>query len=210
MTLTEAPRLGRFRIGCSCTLNRHRPATDSEGHDAGEICHKQTRSVGRKPQLPEVHRPGCGLCRIPVRHHLWRHENYLHQWWAANRVAIASSIPHLHRHVALPMQHAPDIDMVLMLNIEHHVRVSTKRPGPEIGQAQLECVARGSDPGVSLYSSKCPPQLIDESQRCHFRAFAKVKIDGLVDIPVSAGPQPERLRLHLRRLRRAALLSDWK
>ena len=90
---------------------------------------------------------------------------------------------HPGRAVALPVQHPPDIDVIVALDVEHQMRVARQRPEPQARKVQLVGVTgraggrAASDVDVGLL------QCIDDTRRSLRRAFAQVVRDGLINIP---------------------------
>lgn len=68
------------------------------------------------------------------------------------------------RDVALAMQHAPDIDVVSPLDIEHQIGITLNRPAPEAWQVQLITIAHRAGGGMTSDVQEGPLQHIDKRQ----------------------------------------------
>lgn len=54
----------------------------------------------------------------------------------------ASGLTHPSRNVPLPVQHTPDINMVVVFEVEDQMGKARQRPGPQARQVQLMGVSR--------------------------------------------------------------------
>ncbi len=95
----------------------------------------------------------------------------------------ASRLVHPGRNITLPVQHAPDIDTVVALEVENQVGETRQGPKPQTRQVQFVCVSRGtrgwlsSDVGVGLLKG------LDEVEGRFDCTLAQVMVDGLVNVP---------------------------
>ena len=80
------------------------------------------------------------------------------------------------------MQHAPDVDVIGMLDVEHEVRVVRQGPGAQTRQVQVMCVASRSRRGMSPDVAVRLLERVDEAERGGFRAFVEVVRDRVVDV----------------------------
>ena len=105
------------------------------------------------------------------------------------------------------MEYAPDVDVVVALDVEDQMRVARQRPGTQTGEIQLVCVAgraggrMASDVDVGLL------QGFDEAQCSLPGVLAQVVPDSLIDIPVGELTRDDGLGFHPRARRWTRLRS---
>ena len=86
------------------------------------------------------------------------------------------------------VQHAPRINVIWALDIEHEVGKSCQQPGPQSRQIEFMAVAwrtgrrMATDVGVGLL------QRVKKSQRSLLSAFVQVVLNGVFDVPVGQRP----------------------
>ena len=71
------------------------------------------------------------------------------------------------------MQYAPDIDVVLVLDVENEVRIARQRPGAQAGKIEFMGVARGACGGMASNVGVSLLQRIDETKRDAFAGLLR-------------------------------------
>lgn len=112
---------------------------------------------------------------------------------------------HPGRNVATAMQHPPDVDVIIPLDIEHEMGVTLHLPAAQTRQVEFMGIARGAGCGMTPDVLEGLLECVDKLQRSLFCPFTEVVIDRLMYIPVSAGAQDRALDIH-RLPRRLTLL----
>ena len=115
--------------------------------------------------------------------------------------------PHPGRNVAAAVQHPPDIDVIIPLDIEHEMGVTLHLPAAQTRQVEFMGIARRAGRGMTLDVQEGLLECVDKLQRSLFRACAEIVIDCLMYVLVSPGAQDGALEIHclprrLTRLRR--------
>lgn len=86
------------------------------------------------------------------------------------------------------VKHAPHIDMIDTLNIEHEVGKAGHRPKTKAGQIQFMRVTRRACRGVMPYVNKGPLKRVDKSRSGQISAFSQIMINNFADIAMSQLP----------------------
>ncbi|SIT47979.1 hypothetical protein BN2476_610058 [Paraburkholderia piptadeniae] len=109
------------------------------------------------------------------------------------------------RNITLAVEHAPDFDVSLALNVEDQVRIAIKRPRTQARDVQLVRVTGRPDVGVPGETLVCLLDLRDESERCLLRAFVHEVVRHLVLYVLPGQPRrDDGLGRHLREVRTRA------
>src|SRR5574337_1498075 len=122
------------------------------------------------------------------------------------RASHVVGLLHPGRDVPLVMQHAPNVDVIGALDVEHEVRVAWQWPGAQPGQVEFVGVTRrarcrmASDVPVGLL------QRIDEAKGHGLIGFSQIVGNGLINIPVGLLTRDDRFALHAL----ASGLADWR
>ena len=82
------------------------------------------------------------------------------------------------------MQHAPDVDVIVALNMEDEIRITGQRPVAQARQVQLMGVAGCTRGGMASDVNVGLLQRFDEAQRGLLRASLEVVLYGLIGISV--------------------------
>lgn len=97
----------------------------------------------------------------------------------------------------VPMQQAPDIDVVGPLDIEDQVGMPPEAQVPQIGDLQLEGMARRAGTGMLHHQTVGLLEFIDQAMG-HVRAgLPQIVIDDVPDILTRPFARDNRLRAHL-------------
>ena len=112
------------------------------------------------------------------------------------------------------MQHAPHIDVIAALNIEHHERITRQRPEPQPRKIQLAGSSwrAGGRMATNIRISRF--QGFDEAEGGMLRSLVQILGDGGIDVRVGPAPGNDGPEDHLRALGLPALRtrsrSPWK
>ena len=130
----------------------------------------------------------------------------------SQRESLNLRLVHPRRDVALFVQHAPDVDVLVALDVEDQVGVAPKWPESQIGKPELVRIAGRPrrrvprDMGVGLL------ELVDEPEG-HLRGgFDQVVVDCLLHVPVGELPRDDALhdfRAAVRRLIRSRSVAKY-
>lgn len=114
--------------------------------------------------------------------------------------AWTSHFVHPRRDVTLLVKHAPDVNVLVALDVEDKVRVAPKWPESQVCKPELVCVARRPgrwltcDVGVGLL------ELVDEPHGNLRRGFDEAVVDCFLYVPVRKFPRNDALQdLHVGR-----------
>ncbi len=103
---------------------------------------------------------------------------------------------HPGRNVAPTVDHAPDIDVSWLLNVEHRMRVAGHRPGTQARKIEFVRVSRRARTRVAADERIGALQSIDETERCLLSALAEIASNDVVDVAVGLFTRNDRLGLH--------------
>ena len=92
---------------------------------------------------------------------------------SADRPSHAVGFQHPRRNIPLAVQYAPDIDVVLVLDVENEVRIARQRPGAQAGKIEFMGVARGACGGMASNVGVSLLQRIDETKRDAFAGLLR-------------------------------------
>ena len=109
------------------------------------------------------------------------------------------------RDVALAVQHAPDIDVLRALDVEHKVGIACTRRETQAGQIQFVGVARRSGSRMATDVRIGLLDGINEAERCLLSVFAEVLGNRVINVPVGQFTRYHWLGRHPRALSLAAL-----
>lgn len=121
------------------------------------------------------------------------------------RESVGLALLHPCRDVALAVQHAPDINVLWTLDVEHEAWKVIERPEMEAGEIQFVSVARRSGSRMVSDVQIALLQSVNKAQRCVSSIFAKVVGNGFIDVPVGKLTRNDWLGRHSRARDLAAL-----
>src|SRR5690606_3153415 len=107
------------------------------------------------------------------------------------------------RDVAPGMQDAPDVDVILVRDVEDEKGIAPQSPYPKSGQVQFVGIAQRTQARVSSDLPETGFECIDESQGRRFASLGTIEVDRFVRVPLSPSPRADRLRRHAAPLRLA-------
>ncbi len=102
-------------------------------------------------------------------------------------------VPHPGGNVSLAMQHAPEVDVAALLDVEEQIGVGGQRPASQTGQIEFMRMAWRTAGRVTADVAESLFQGIDETKRGLHGALANVILDGVVDIPLRLQTRDDRL-----------------
>lgn len=86
------------------------------------------------------------------------------------------------RNVALAMQYAPNIDVVVPLNVEDQMRIFLQRPETQSGKVQFVSISGEASAWMTADMTICLLQRINEAESGFRGIFAQVIVDCLVSV----------------------------
>ena len=101
------------------------------------------------------------------------------------------------RYVSLPVQNAPDVDMILVLDIKHQVNIWLYKPAAESWQVEFVGVPRRTAGGMAPDVPIGTLQRMDKRQRSLLSRLAQGIVDSPLDIPINPGTPDDHLFFHL-------------
>ena len=112
------------------------------------------------------------------------------------RSTDAVRLPHPGGDVALTMAHAPDIDVVCSVDVEHQMGIAGQRPAAQAGQVQLVRAAQGASARVATDAGIGLLQRVDEAEGCLLCIFIQAVSNGFFNVPVGLLTRDHWLGLH--------------
>lgn len=95
------------------------------------------------------------------------------------------------------VEHAPDVDVIIALDVEDKVRITLQHAAAQPREGKLMRVARRSGGGMIGNHAVRDPQRFNETQGDVGPGFAKVVVNGRFDVPTRQLPRQDRLFAHL-------------
>ena len=94
------------------------------------------------------------------------------------------------------MQEAPDIDVIISLDVEGQIGKAPHRPATDPRQLEFESITRRSTFRVTCYVPESLFDGIDEAQCNQFTRFLEIMIDAFQDVPLGPASQDDRPGTH--------------
>ena len=95
------------------------------------------------------------------------------------------------------MQHAPDIDEIFMLNVEHDIGITPQHTGSQLRKRKFVRIPRRSAGGLFRDRAIGGAQRVDEAHCDIGTGFAAIEVDGRFDVSTRQFARPDRLLAHL-------------
>ncbi len=96
------------------------------------------------------------------------------------------------------MEHAPDVDVIIALDVEDKMGIALQHTASQSGDGKLIGVARRSSDGMKGDRAVCGAQGLDEAESDLCPRFVEVVVDSQLNVPARQFPRQDRLFAHLR------------
>lgn len=106
------------------------------------------------------------------------------------------TFPHRCRDIALSVEHAPQIHMIVVLDIEDEIGIASEPATTKAGHIQIVSIAWRTDRGIGANRARGGLHSVDEADRDALSGLIAVPLGSLLHILESLRPGNDALRGH--------------